>query len=98
MTTEIEIIPGEEYVFKAGRRTAHLWLHDCEHCTSVDLWTDRGREHEAISAGTRDTTRAPSGLAVWVGSRRPETGIDTAPSSHGWPAASTINLIWDDTP
>lgn len=98
MTTAIEIEPGEEYVFRLGGRTVHLWAHSCETCASLDVWTDRGRDDETVSMNTGDTSRAAVGVARWRngrrygGSARPEAG------SASWPAYSTVNLIWDPEP
>jgi hypothetical protein len=62
------------------------------------VWTDRGRDVEDISAGTGDTTRAPTGLALWGKARRPLSGFEPEPGTHKWPSIATVNLIWDPEP
>ena len=65
-----------------------------EHCY-VDIWTTRGNDVEAVSERTADTTRAPMGSFGWKNGARFKFDTDTDPDSHGWPAVSTITLLWD---
>lgn len=83
-------------------RTAHLWYHTCENCTSLDVWTDRGRDVEEVSAHTGDTTRAPVGVMAWRNGARAHLATrdgeawEAVEGSHGWPAAGSVSLVWED--
>lgn len=83
-------------------RTAWLYYHTCESCSSLDVWTTRDREVEDVSARTGDTTRAPVGVIAWRnGDRATLTDRDgndwkASPGSHKWPAAATVVLVWDE--
>lgn len=91
------------HLIAPGGRRVYLWPHHCDDCSSLDVWTTRGRELEQLSADTGDTTRAPVGLFAMANGRRATLAAEGAagawpadPSSRGWPAASTVALIWQD--
>jgi hypothetical protein len=91
-------LPADEKVtleLEDGRQV-HLWLHDCESCTSLDVWTTRGNEVEEISAHTGDKSRAPMGLFAWRDGFRRTVDAEPMEGSHKWPAVGTVTLIWHD--
>lgn len=97
MATLDHIAAGEEIVLKApGGRKIHLYLHSCDVCTSLDVWTDAGNPVEEISANTLDTTRAPIGVfAIQQGRRHIlEAGHSPERRTVDYPAVGTVHLLW----
>lgn len=76
-------------------RTIHLFLHECENCISLDVWTDRGNAIEEVSVPTGDTTRAPVGFFGWRSGQRYMLNLTPVEGSLKWPAISTATLLWD---
>lgn len=98
-TTHGLLEAGEHVTFTTNSgRTIHLWLHECDSCVSLDVWTDRGRDHEAISDGTGDETRAPLGVFTIVkgAGHKLNTGLDPLPGSAGRSPTATAMLVWND--
>lgn len=79
-------------------REIHLWLHECDSCVSLDVWTTRGNEVEDIAKDTGDTTRAPIGCFTLTGGRRTvlDAGIAPVPDTRNYPPLTTAVLIWND--
>jgi hypothetical protein len=100
MSRELGIINHHEHVTleTESGRTIHLWLHECENCVSLDVWTDRGRDDEPISANTGDLTRAPIGVFTIVQGARHnlQTGKPPIDGSCGRQPLSTAMLVWLD--
>ena len=88
---------GDHEFFLPDGRKLHLYVHHCDECTSVDVWTTRGREVEAISRNTGDTARAPMGAMPWLNGTRPKLDAQPCEGSHGWPAVGSMTLVWDDS-
>lgn len=87
---------GEHEFFLPDGRKLHLYVHTCDECTSLDVWTTRGREVEEVSINTGDTTRAPVGLMPWINGQRVRVPGPAVDGSHGWPAVATATLVWHD--
>jgi hypothetical protein len=95
--TTVTLIPNETIVLEMpDGRTAHLWYHTCDTCTSLDVWTTRGNEVEEISKNTGRTETAPVGVFGWRNGSRSVFPTDSVPGSHGWPAVGTVTVIWND--
>lgn len=91
---ELELKPNQKLDIRlADGRVLHLWHHTCESCTSVDLWTTRGREVEEVSERTGDTTRAPMGIFTMTNGTRETLKRDTDEAKR-WPAVGTIVAVW----
>ena len=100
MTTIDFPTDGEPLVIRLpDGRTAHLWHHDCDECTSLDIWTETadGRKH-TLSANTGKPTAAPSGVFTFANGRRYEmaNGYAPQPETMGRTAHATVVLIWHD--
>lgn len=91
----ITLAAGDHEFFLPDGRKLHLYIHTCSDCTSLDVWTTRGNDHEEISRCTGDTTRAPMGLMPWLNGLRPKLDAQPCAGSFGWPAVSTATLVWD---
>ncbi len=91
------LAPGDhEFLLPDGRKLC-LYVHHCESCTSVDVFTDRGNEVEEVAENTGDTSRAPMGVMLWRNGNRPAPPeLTPVEGSHGWPAVSTITVVWKD--
>jgi len=88
---------GESLVITTDTgREVHLFLHHCDTCTSLDVWTETPG-----TVGPFTNTGAPERLASGLfafrgGSRVTIDGADPTPDSVGWPAVSTAALVWHD--
>lgn len=100
MPRDLGVLEHHEHVTLSTNsgRTIHLWLHECDNCVSVDVWTDRGRADEPISANTGDTGRAPIGCFTIVqgGGFQLDTKRDPVHGSQGRAPLTTAMLVWND--
>lgn len=101
--TTIDYDPEGTVIRLPSGRTLHVWHHDCEHCTSVDVWTEDGQPtHPLTDNGekcwpTAAEQRAPFGMFAMAGGRRFKSGgVDAVPCTNTYPALTTAMLVWSD--
>ena len=105
MATSIDYDPEGTTIVLPDGRTLHVWHHDCESCTSVDVWTTDGKDHDGevtVNGDVRRTSaedRAPFGLFTMAGGSRWEMagGADPLPVVPFKRATQTTAiLLWQD--
>ena len=75
-------------------RVFHVWLCDHDDHESIDVWMTDGKPSHATSERTGAPERAPMGVFGMVNGTRAKLH-ETGHTEHGWPAVSTIVLMFD---